>query len=48
MYAYLTKYEKVSAVILLYPHQQAIIKPSSELLESWYLEEPVGDKQIEK
>ena len=41
MYAYLTRYEKVSTVILLYPHQQAIVKQSSEVLESWYLEETV-------
>ncbi|MDF4766707.1 hypothetical protein P3557_26205, partial [Vibrio parahaemolyticus] len=48
MYAYLTRYEKVSTVILLYPHQQAIAKPSSELLESWYLEEVTGISQKQK
>ncbi|MDE7542861.1 McrC family protein [Bacillus cereus] len=48
MYAYLTRYEKVSTVILLYPHQSAITKSSSGILESWYLEKTVWDKQIEK
>ncbi|MEG7965422.1 McrC family protein [Bacillus cereus group sp. Sample30] len=48
MYAYLTRYEKVSTVILLYPHQQAIAKQSSEVLESWYLEETVEIQQKQK
>ncbi|PFM64781.1 hypothetical protein COJ48_09090 [Bacillus cereus] len=48
MYAYLTRYEKVSTVILLYPHQSAITKPSSEVLESWYLEESAGIQQKQK
>ncbi|AUB62104.1 hypothetical protein CSW12_03180 [Bacillus cereus] len=48
MYAYLTRYEKVSTVILLYPHQQAIVKQSSEVLESWYLEETVEVQQKQK
>ncbi|MFD6509079.1 MULTISPECIES: McrC family protein [unclassified Bacillus (in: firmicutes)] len=48
MYAYLTRYEKVSTVILLYPHQSAIAKPSSEVLESWYLEESTGIQQKQK
>ena len=49
MYAYLTRYEKVSTVILLYPHQQAtIVKQSSEVLESWYLEETVEILQNKK
>ncbi|GLV64861.1 hypothetical protein Bmyc01_35310 [Bacillus mycoides] len=48
MYAYLTRYEEVSTVILLYPHQSAIAKPSSEVLESWYLEESTGIQQKQK
>ena len=48
MYAYITRYEKVSTVILLYPHQQAIAKPSSEVLESWYLEAYGNSQQKQK
>ena len=33
---------------MLYPHQQAIVKQSSEVLESWYLEETVEVQQKQK
>jgi 5-methylcytosine-specific restriction enzyme subunit McrC len=39
MYAYLTRYNEVQTVILLYPHHSEIVKHSGSCLESWHLED---------
>ncbi|WP_375377966.1 hypothetical protein [Paenibacillus sp. MZ04-78.2] len=38
MYAYLTRYERVGTVILLYPHHDRVNWANGEPLESWYVE----------
>ncbi len=44
MYAYLTRYDDVGTVILLYPHHEGISKRSGPCLESWHLEEDEDKK----
>jgi 5-methylcytosine-specific restriction enzyme subunit McrC len=44
MYAYLTRYNDVRTVILLYPHHTGITKQSGLCLESWHLEQNMDKK----
>ncbi len=39
MYAYLTRYQSVNTVVLLYPHHAEIMSESGVCLESWCLEQ---------
>ncbi|WNS42036.1 McrC family protein [Paenibacillus sp. MMS20-IR301] len=43
MYAYLTRYQAVEEVLLLYPHHEGIVS-SGTCLESWHLEGEPGKK----
>ncbi|RED32185.1 McrC family protein [Paenibacillus sp. VMFN-D1] len=45
MYAYLTRYERVGTVILLYPHHDGISRTGDAPLESWYIE-GLSDKRL--
>ncbi len=38
MYAYLTRYNRSTAAILLYPYYAGFERFSAQILESWYLE----------
>ncbi|WP_433945548.1 McrC family protein [Paenibacillus sp. SN-8-1] len=38
MYAYLTRYQEVDTVVILYPHHDGIDEPAGSCLESWHLE----------
>ncbi|MBV4438634.1 McrC family protein [Clostridium tyrobutyricum] len=44
MYVYLTRYQDVKNVILLYPHNENIAKEAGEMLESWHLEDCIRKK----
>jgi 5-methylcytosine-specific restriction enzyme subunit McrC len=44
MYAYLTRYDEVGTVILLYPHHDGISEWSGSCLESWHLERHMEKK----
>jgi 5-methylcytosine-specific restriction enzyme subunit McrC len=44
MYAYLTRYDDVGTVILLYPHHDGIGGSSGSSLETWHLEKNTEKK----
>lgn len=44
MYAYITRYDKAGTAILLYPQHEQLKNKSTEILESWHLEEKLHKK----